>query len=126
MESDALKRALHARRSAPSSAFIVQEASATKQMRWEVMSMPYVSSQNIRIHYQVEGDGPPLVLQHGSMSSLETWRQCGYVQALQHAYQCILLDARGRGGSDKPHDSTAYALRCYVVSAELLSQGIFL
>jgi hypothetical protein len=27
--------------------------------------MPYVRSQGLRIHYHVEGDGPPLVSQHG-------------------------------------------------------------
>ncbi len=27
--------------------------------------MPYVTSKGIRIHYEVEGDGPPLVLLHG-------------------------------------------------------------
>jgi pimeloyl-ACP methyl ester carboxylesterase len=72
--------------------------------------MPYTNSQGVRIHYQVEGDGPPLVLQHGFTSSLEAWRQFGYVQALHHDYQCILLDTRGHGASDKPHDPTAYAL----------------
>ena len=27
--------------------------------------MPYVTNQGVRIHYQIEGEGPPLVLQHG-------------------------------------------------------------
>ena len=72
--------------------------------------MPYTNSQGVRIHYQVEGDGPPLVLQHGFTSSLEAWRQFGYVQALRHDYQCILLDTRGHGASDKPHDPAAYTL----------------
>ncbi len=33
--------------------------------------MPYANNHGIRIHYQVEGEGPPLVLQHGSTSSLQ-------------------------------------------------------
>jgi pimeloyl-ACP methyl ester carboxylesterase len=33
--------------------------------------MPYSDNQGVRIHYQVEGEGPPLVLQHGSTSSLK-------------------------------------------------------
>jgi pimeloyl-ACP methyl ester carboxylesterase len=32
--------------------------------------MPYANSQGVRIHYQIEGAGPPLVLQHGFASSL--------------------------------------------------------
>jgi pimeloyl-ACP methyl ester carboxylesterase len=73
--------------------------------------MPYADNQGVRIHYQLEGDGTPLVLQHGFTSSLEAWRLFGYVKALRDDYQCILLDARGHGASDKPHDPAAYTLR---------------
>ena len=72
--------------------------------------MPFANSKGVRIHYEVQGAGPPLVLQHGFTSSLEAWRLFGYVQALSQDYQCILLDARGHGTSDKPHDSAAYSL----------------
>jgi len=71
--------------------------------------MPYADNQGIRIHYQVEGKGPPLMLQHGFTSNLKSWRQFGYVDALKHHYQLILLDARGHGASDKPHDPAAFA-----------------
>jgi pimeloyl-ACP methyl ester carboxylesterase len=76
--------------------------------------MPFAESRGVRIHYQVEGNGPPLVLHHGFSGSLELWRQFGYVEALHHDYQCILLDARGHGASDKPHDSRAYELLRWV------------
>lgn len=45
--------------------------------------MPYVSNKGVRIHYEVEGEGPPLVLQHGSAGSLEDWHEFGYVEALK-------------------------------------------
>ena len=70
--------------------------------------MPYVNSQGVRIHYQVEGEGPPLALQHGFTDSLESWYEFGYVSALQPDYRLILLDARGHGGSEKPHEPAAY------------------
>jgi pimeloyl-ACP methyl ester carboxylesterase len=70
--------------------------------------MPYANSQGVRIHYQVEGAGVPLVLQHGFTDSLESWYKQGYVEGLQDAYQLILIDARGHGASDKPHDPAAY------------------
>jgi len=73
--------------------------------------MPYANNNSVRIHYQVEGDGPPLVLQHGFTSSLQTWYAYGYVAALQQGYQLILIDARGHGQSDKPYDPQAYALQ---------------
>jgi pimeloyl-ACP methyl ester carboxylesterase len=73
--------------------------------------MPYANNHSIRIHYQVEGEGPPLVLQHGFTSSLQNWYAYGYVAALQQHYQLILIDARGHGQSDKPYDPQAYALQ---------------
>jgi pimeloyl-ACP methyl ester carboxylesterase len=73
--------------------------------------MAYASNQGVRIHYQVEGSGPPLVLQHGFVLNGEVWRQFGYVRGLRDDYQCILLDARGHGLSDKPHDPAAYTLQ---------------
>jgi pimeloyl-ACP methyl ester carboxylesterase len=69
--------------------------------------MPYTTNQGIRIHYQLEGAGPPLILHHGFTASLEAWYDWGYVDALQHDYRLIVVDARGHGGSDKPHDPTA-------------------
>ena len=70
--------------------------------------MPYADNQGIRIHYQIEGEGPPLVLQHGFTQSVRDWYLAGYVDALKPAYQLILIDARGHGGSEKPHDRAAY------------------
>ena len=72
--------------------------------------MPYADNQGIRVHYKVEGEGPPLVLQHGSTSSIQAWYQNGYVEPLKPHYQLILVDARGHGASDKPHDAVSYAL----------------
>ena len=41
--------------------------------------MPFVDSSGVNIHYHVEGDGPPLVLQHGLTSSLQILYACGLV-----------------------------------------------
>jgi pimeloyl-ACP methyl ester carboxylesterase len=70
--------------------------------------MAYVDNRGVRIHYAVEGKGPPLVLQHGFSDSLEGWYEYGYVDALKADYRLILVDARGHGASDKPHDPEAY------------------
>lgn len=71
--------------------------------------MPYVDNQGVRIHFEIEGEGLPLVLQHGFTGSIKTWYQSGYVDELKKDYQLILIDARGHGASDKPHDAAAYA-----------------
>jgi pimeloyl-ACP methyl ester carboxylesterase len=63
----------------------------------------------VGIHYEVEGRGSPLVLQHGFTDSLMSWYDYGYVDALGSGHQLILIDARGHGESDKPHDARQYA-----------------
>jgi pimeloyl-ACP methyl ester carboxylesterase len=72
--------------------------------------MPYVDNGGVRIHYEVEGRGPALVLHHGFTQNLRRWHLAGYVDALRNDYELVLIDARGHGTSDKPHEPTAYAL----------------
>src|SRR5262245_9489115 len=76
--------------------------------------MPYVANGGIRIHYETEGAGSPLVLQHGLAQSIRSWHRAGYVSALKAHYRLILIDARGHGESDKPHNAAAYALAEHV------------
>jgi pimeloyl-ACP methyl ester carboxylesterase len=70
--------------------------------------MPYANNDSIRIYYEIEGSGPPLVLHHGYTSSLRAWHEDGYVAALKDRFRLILMDSRGHGKSDKPHDPSAY------------------
>ena len=71
--------------------------------------MPYVNSHGFRIHYQVEGNGPPLICLHGFTDSVESWYEFGYVDALKSDYQLIMIDALGHGASDKPYEPEAYS-----------------
>jgi pimeloyl-ACP methyl ester carboxylesterase len=73
--------------------------------------MPYAVNDGLRIHYEVAGCGEPLVLYHGLTGSGERWQDTGYVASLSDAYRLILIDARGHGGSDKPHDRAVYGRR---------------
>jgi pimeloyl-ACP methyl ester carboxylesterase len=54
------------------------------------------------------------------------WIELGYVEALKADHQIILLDSRGHGDSDKPHDPASYdlALRASDVVAVLDALGI--
>ena len=71
--------------------------------------MPYTFSEGEKIHYHVEGNGPPLVLQHGGFGSLHDWYDYNFVSALKDDYRLILTDARAHGQSAKPHQSEKYA-----------------
>jgi pimeloyl-ACP methyl ester carboxylesterase len=88
--------------------------------------MSYAENNGVRIHYRVVGAGKPLVLHHGFTESIEDWSECGYVDALQSQHRLILIDARGHGRSDKPHDPSAYSLETRVgdVVAVLDATGI--
>jgi pimeloyl-ACP methyl ester carboxylesterase len=72
--------------------------------------MPYADSHGVRIHYEVEGQGPPLVLRNGFSMTSEDWREYGYAAGLRDRYTLILMDSRGYGASDKPHDPSDYIL----------------
>ncbi len=46
----------------------------------------YTMNGGVRIHYQTEGKGPPLVLHHWSLSTLQRWYDYGNVSALNSEY----------------------------------------
>lgn len=71
--------------------------------------MSYVSNNNVKIHYEVEGKGQALVLQHGLYGSVEDWYEYGYVDAMKDHCRLVMIDARGHGRSEKPHDPALYA-----------------
>ena len=72
--------------------------------------MSFANNRGIRIHYETYGKGPALVLQHGTSLSGADWIDLGFVEPLREDHQLILIDARGHGDSDKPHDPAAYDL----------------
>jgi pimeloyl-ACP methyl ester carboxylesterase len=73
--------------------------------------MPDIDSGGVRIHYEVEGDGPPVVLIHGFAASIElNWRAPGVIDAItKSGRKVVALDCRGHGKSEKPHDPEAYS-----------------
>ena len=75
--------------------------------------MTFVLNDGIRIRYETEGsaNGSCLLLQHGFFGELQDWYDYGYVDNLKKYFKLILIDARGHGQSDKPHDPAEYSLR---------------
>ena len=74
------------------------------------------------------GRRPPLVLHVGGFQRVQDWRreEVAVAQALRGEYRLILLDPRGQGASDKPHDAAAYtfATRVRDVTAVLDAVGV--
>ncbi|NLE78285.1 MAG: alpha/beta fold hydrolase [Rhodococcus sp.] len=71
------------------------------------------------VAYETIGSGPPLVLLHGTALSRAIWRGFGYVRSLRDSHRLILVDLRGHGRSEKPHDPDAYAMD--LVSGDVLA-----
>ena len=71
--------------------------------------MPFVVNQGVKIYYEVEGHGPPIILAHGATGDMSFWRGYDYVNRLQDQFTVVLYDARAHGKSDKPHETDAYA-----------------
>ena len=73
--------------------------------------MAVFDSDGVTIHYEVFGEGPPIVLVHGFASNLQdNWVLTGWVKRLlDQGRRVVALDCRGHGESAKPHDPEAYA-----------------
>ncbi len=69
----------------------------------------FTSFDGVKIYYEVEGTGAPVVLIHGFIVNGETWKKTAlYKDLLNDGYRVITLDMRGNGKSDKPHNPEAY------------------
>jgi pimeloyl-ACP methyl ester carboxylesterase len=71
--------------------------------------MAFFDSDGVSIHYEVFGQGRPIVLVHGYASNLQqNWIAPGWIDALTPLRQVIALDCRGHGESSQAGDPTAY------------------
>ncbi len=64
--------------------------------------MNYADVNDIKICYEIQGEGYPLLLVHGFGSKKEDW--IGQYGALSENYKVIRFDNRGAGKSDRPDE----------------------
>ncbi|CAN5831944.1 alpha/beta hydrolase [soil metagenome] len=77
--------------------------------KFPVDSNYFSSFDSTKIYYEVRGAGKPVLLVHGFIVNSNSWKRSAlYTALLTAGYKVIVLDMRGNGRSDKPHDSTAY------------------
>jgi pimeloyl-ACP methyl ester carboxylesterase len=67
----------------------------------------FTAPDGVRLHYEIEGHGPPLLLHLGAGCDASLWLAAGYLDALSRTYSCILFDHRGHGLSDHPTGAAA-------------------
>ncbi|KHL04899.1 hypothetical protein LK10_02565 [Sinomonas humi] len=66
-------------------------------------------SDGTQLAYEVSGEGPGVLLLHGSALSRAIWRGLGYVRALE-GFTLVRMDLRGHGRSGKPHTPDRYRM----------------
>jgi pimeloyl-ACP methyl ester carboxylesterase len=67
-----------------------------------------VSRDGVPIAVFSSGDGPPLILVHGTTADHTTWRATG--PELAHGYRVHAIDRRGRGASGDGPDDVGYSI----------------
>jgi 3-oxoadipate enol-lactonase len=84
--------------------------------------MPSLQVNSINLHYEVRGDGQPLLFIHGLGSSARDWEL--QVTEFSKAYQVITFDLRGHGQSGKPSGPYSMALFSSDTAALLKALGV--
>ena len=71
----------------------------------------FFDSDGLKIHYEIVGEGKPIILIHGWSSSIKgNWLDTGWVKTLTPIRRVIALDCRGHGLSDKPYEQETYSI----------------
>jgi len=88
---------------------IAASAQTNDNNKLKIDSGYLTSFDGTKIYYEVTGKGEAVILVHGFIVNGQSWKRTALYNDLATAgYKVIILDQRGNGRSDKPHDSTAY------------------
>ncbi|MGH6910867.1 MAG: alpha/beta fold hydrolase [Phenylobacterium sp.] len=84
--------------------------------------MPMLDRDGVKIHYDVAGDGPALLLTHGYSATGEMWQ--GQLATLSPYFKVITWDMRGHGASDYPQDPATYSEEATVADMAALLDAV--
>ena len=64
----------------------------------------FIDIDGVQLHYVERGEGPPVVLLHGNMVSLDDFEASGLIDRLAQSHRVIAFDRPGFGHSTRPRD----------------------
>jgi pimeloyl-ACP methyl ester carboxylesterase len=82
----------------------------------------FADIDGVRLRFEDEGDGPPILLIHGFGASIETWRHL--IPALAQHHRVVAVDLKGFGWSDRPEGDYSPAAQAELIRALLDERGI--
>jgi pimeloyl-ACP methyl ester carboxylesterase len=87
------------------------------------------ASDGLRLHYHVAGDGPPLIMLHGSGPGVYGWANfAGNLPVFAQHFRCYVPDLPGYGRSDAvqghPIDGAVAAIRAFMDGNGIAQAGL--
>ena len=82
----------------------------------------YANSNGVKIHYQIRGEGAPLVLIMGFGADGNVWEK--HLQVYEKHFKCIVIDNRGVGLSSQPKGPYSTAMMADDTAAVMDDAGV--
>jgi pimeloyl-ACP methyl ester carboxylesterase len=89
---------------------------------WGRMAMPYIVSNGVRLYFEENGQGYPIIFVHELESDFREWE--AQVRYFSRAYRCITYNARGYPPSDVPEDLALYGWEFSVEDVAAVMRGL--
>jgi hypothetical protein len=99
-----------------------RDPTAHRQPAIRKATMPYAEVNDVRLYYEDEGQGEPLLLLHGALGAVDPAVSSSWAvlrPALAERYRTVSLEHRGHGRSDNPAGLLAYAQLADDVAASI-------
>lgn len=82
----------------------------------------YITTNNIKLHYVTQGNGPLMLMLHGFPEFWYSWRY--QIPEFARDYQVVAVDLRGYNDSDKPQDKSAYVMDEFIQDIKGVIKGL--